>query len=325
MTIDNLDFTVVIPTYNGANRIGTVLDRLRNQVQIASLRWEIIVIDNNSTDNTAQVIQDYQARWQQFVPLKYCQETQQGAGFARKRGVKEANSPLIGFLDDDNFPAADWVAAAYNFAQKHPQAGTYGSQIKALWEVEPPANFERIQPFLAINERGSQPLLYEPHSKLLPPSAGLVVRKEAWLKSVPQHCILGGRVPGKMLTSEDLEVLAYIQQTDWQIWYNPAMKIEHQIPHWRLQKDYLIPFIRGIGLSRYVTRTIGVKSWLKPFLLLAYLVNDLRKIIRHISKHGIAVKTDLVAACEMELFISSLISPFYLWRHGYLSTKSPSS
>lgn len=318
MADNTLDFTIVIPTYNGANRLGLVLEKLQAQVNTKFLRWEIIVVDNNSKDNTAQVIQKYQANWQHSFPLRYYLETKQGSAFARKRGISEAHAPIIGFIDDDNLPALNWIAAAYSFFQEYPHAGAISSQIRALCEAELPPNFERILPFLAINERGSQALLYDPHSNLLPPSAGLVVRKQAWEECVPKNCLLSGRVTGKMLTGEDLEVLAYIQQSKWEIWYNPKMEIEHQIPSWRLQKDYLIPFIRGIGFSRYVTRMVGVKSWQKPFVLLAYFANDFHKIIRHLFKYGRKVKTDLVTACELELFISSLLSPLYLWKNGYL-------
>ena len=313
-----IDFTVVIPTYNGEKRVNAVLDSLKLQQFTQNLTWEIIVIDNNSIDHTKQVIQKYQENWKQDYQLKYLYEEKQGAAFARQRGIKEANSHLVGFLDDDNIPDTNWVQSAYDFAQQHSQGGAFASLITGKFEVQPPPNFDRIKSFLALTDRGSQPLLYNPALKYLPPSAGLVVRKKAWLESVPEKCILTGRVEGSMLTSEDLEVLGYIQSKGWEIWYNPEMKITHKIPAHRLTREYLIPFIGGIGLSRYVTRMVGVKSYLKPILLLAYFVNDLRKILFQLLKYGMSVKTDLVAACEMELYIKSLISPFYLWSKGYL-------
>ena len=85
----------------------------------------------------------------------------------------------------------NWVSSAYKFAQKSPKAGAYGSQIHGEYEVEPPINFERIQAFLAITERGNEPLLYNPQSRFLPPSAGLVVRREAWLETVPNDSGVG--------------------------------------------------------------------------------------------------------------------------------------
>ena len=311
------DFTVAIPTYNGENRLPGLLEKLKQQINTENITWEIIVIDNNSNDNTAKIIHDYQANWQNDFSLKYFRETKQGAAYARQRAIEEAKSEFIGFLDDDNYPVANWVEKAYEFTKNHPQAGAFASQIHAKWEIEPPDNFQRIAPFLAITERGNLPLLYEPRTKLLPPSAGLVVSRQAWLESVPEKSILTGRVTGNMLTSEDLEMLSYIQKSGWEIWYNPEMEIYHQIPKWRLQKEYLLPFFRGIGLSRYVTRMINIQPWVKPIAFIAYMLNDLKKIFLHLCKYRFKVKTELVAACEMQLFFSSFVSPFYLWKHGY--------
>ncbi|OKH33367.1 glycosyl transferase [[Phormidium ambiguum] IAM M-71] len=316
------DFTVAIPTYNGQHRLPEVLDKLReSQLNTENFSWEILVVDNNSTDNTAKIVESYQKNWLPNSPLRYCLEKQQGAGFARQRAIKEAKSELIGFLDDDNLPAQNWIAAAYAFSQEHPKVGAFGSQIHPLYEVEPPENFQKLAPFLAITERGEKPLLYHPSSKLLPPSAGLVVRKQAWLENVPNKLILTGRANGKMLTGEDLEVLSHIQQSNWEIWYNPAMEIYHKIPHWRLEKSYLISLIRGIGLSRHVTRMVGVKAWQKPLLIPAYMVNDLKKIIFHLWKYKNKVNTDLIAACELQLYLSSLISPFFIYQKIYFGSK----
>lgn len=321
-----VDLTVAIPTYNGEKRLPEVLERLLIACQAAinttTFSWEVIVVNNNSTDDTAKVVQAYQTSWPEQYPLRYCFEPRQGAGFARKRAFEEARGVLVGFLDDDNIPAPDWVAAAYAFAQEHPRAGAYGSRIQGVFEVPPPENFQRLTPFLAITERGSQPLRYEPRKKVLPPSAGLVVRKQAWLESVPAQLVLTGRTTSSMLTGEDLEMLSYIQANGWEVWYNPAMQIDHKIPHWRLEREYLIPFFRGIGLSRYVTRMLSVKPWQRPVATLAYTINDLRKIAFHLLKHGSRVRSDLIAACEMQLFVSSLVSPFYLWKHGYFEGKN---
>ncbi len=313
------EFTVAIPTYNGASRLPELLERLYNQIGTEDFSWEIIVVDNNSTDNTSEIIQSYQETWQRPYPLKYYFEAKQGAAYARKRAIEVASGSLIGFLDDDNYPVTNWVAAAYAFSQKYSRAGAYGSQIHPAWEVKPPENFDKISPFLAITERGNIPLLYDARKNLLPPAAGIVIRRQAWLKSVPYQPILTGRTANSMLTSEDLEMLSYIQKAGWEIWYNPEMEIYHQISQFRLQKEYLIPFFRGIGLSRYVTRMVNIQPLYRPFVFLAYLINDIRKLILHLIKYGNRVNKDLVASCEMQLFISSLISPFYLWKNGYLN------
>jgi glycosyltransferase involved in cell wall biosynthesis len=313
-----MDITVAIPTYNGAERLPEVLRQLQRQQQTEAIAWEILVVDNNSSDCIQEVISHFQAT---MPHLRWCQESMQGEGFARRRAFSEARGELVAFLDDDTIPDTHWVSAVVRFAKIHPQAGAYGSRVHADYAVPPPPNFDRIAAFLAITERGNQPLLYGKSSRLLPPGAGLVVRKSVWQQYVPEKMILTGRVEGNMLTGEDLEMLSHIQASPWEIWYNPAMEITHKIPAWRLEKKYLVPCLRGIGLTRYVTRTIGIKGIKKYVLILAYLGNDFRKILWHVLKYRAAVKTDLVAACELSLLTSSFISPFFLWRNGYLGKR----
>jgi hypothetical protein len=251
--------------------------------------------------------------------MRLCQETMQGVGFCRCRALSEARGELIAFLDDDNIPDVHWVSAIAQFGQTHPQAGAYGSKIQADYAAPPPVNFDRIASFLAITDLGSEPLLYKKRSRFLPPGAGLVVRKSVWQQYLPPEMIFRGRIEGNPLAGDDLEMLGHIQASHWEIWYNPAMKITHKIPAARLEREYLIPFLRGIGHSRHVTRTMSTKGIKKYLLTIAYLGNDLRKILLHLVKYRTKVKTDLVASCELEFLISCFTSPFFLWRNGYLS------
>lgn len=319
--VNSMDFTVAIPTYNGGKRVPEVLERLREQIGAEKISWEVIVVDNNSTDNTAQVVGEYQANWPLSSPLRYVLETEQGAACARQRAVEEARGSLVGFLDDDNIPALDWVAQAYKFGQAHPNVGVYGSQIHGDFEVEPPEDFKKIACYLAITERGSKPHRYEPRSKMLPPGAGLVVRRHVWCENVPKRLVLNHKGREAGLASEDLEVALYIQRAGWEIWYNPDMHVHHKIPQSRLSKESLVGVFRCVGLSRHHIRMLSIKSWQRPLVFVAYMVNDLRKLIVHILKHRGAIQTDLIAACERELLWCSLISPFYLWKLRYLNVK----
>ncbi|MBW4539048.1 MAG: hormogonium polysaccharide biosynthesis glycosyltransferase HpsE [Myxacorys chilensis ATA2-1-KO14] len=310
-----MDLSVAICTYNGESRIGKVLDCLRSQVTPASMSWEVIVVDNNSTDGTKQVIEARQRQWQ-HSPLRYVFEPEQGLALARSRAVQAASGTFVCFLDDDTLPAEDWVAQAYQFGNSHPKIGAFGGQIHGDYEVEPPPEIKKIAVFLAVIERGSKPYRYEPQTRMLPPGAGLVIRRQAWLEAVPAKPILLGRVAGVMLASEDIEALAHIQQAGWEIWYNPEMHLYHQIPRWRLEKDYLFSLIRGIGFARTHIRMVRLHAWQRPLFLPLYLVNDLKRVILHVVKYRTLIQTDLAIGCEMQLLVSSLLSPFYLWLHA---------
>ncbi|MEL6384853.1 MAG: hormogonium polysaccharide biosynthesis glycosyltransferase HpsE [Cyanobacteria bacterium J06626_18] len=311
---EQLDFTVAICTYNGAKRVPDVLECLRWQLNAQDIRWEVIVVDNNSSDETADVIRQYQEDWPYPYPLRYAFEQKQGAGYARQKAVAIARSRWIGFLDDDNLPSMVWVYEACQFAQQRPEVGVFGSRIRGIFASEVPADFDRIAPFLALTDRGSYPLLYAPEKKVLPPGAGMVIRRDAWLDNVPENPVLSGRTGKSMLTGEDLEAVLYIQRAGWEVWYNPAMRLEHKIPEHRLTQKYLVELMRGIGLSRHRTRMLSVPFWKRPLMFLAYSLNDTRKIMLHLMRHGFNAWADPVASSEMTLYCYSLVSPYYLWQ-----------
>ncbi|MEQ9670964.1 hormogonium polysaccharide biosynthesis glycosyltransferase HpsE [Coleofasciculus sp. G2-EDA-02] len=310
----SVDFTLAIPTYNGASRLPTLLDKLRQQTGLEQISWEIIVVDNNSSDNTAQIVQEYQGNWLVGVPLIYILEPEQGAAFARLRAVKEAQGELIGFLDDDNLPNPDWIAQAYSFAQEHPQAGAFSGQIHGEFEVAPPENFQRIQAFLAIREHGSIPHQFEPQNLRLPPAASLVVRKKAWSENVPSRPTLTGKLPGVMIQGDDYEPLLYMYKAGWEIWYHPELHTYHQIPRWRLERDYLLSISRGCGLATCQLRMINANPWQKPVIFIRTILGNLRRMIGYIIKYRWRVKRDLITACELEFFWGGFLSPFYLLR-----------
>ncbi|MEL6603461.1 MAG: hormogonium polysaccharide biosynthesis glycosyltransferase HpsE [Cyanobacteria bacterium J06614_10] len=313
-----LDITVAIPTFNGAARLPQLLGQLKRQTHTESIQWEIIVCDNGSTDDTAAVVEQFQSTWPiPSVPLHYCFAAEQGAAFARQHAVESARGKLIAFLDDDNIPASDWVAQAHTFAKTHPKAGAFGSQIHGKFESELPAELENIKCFLAIIERGEQAHRYEPANKILPPAAGLIVRREAWLKAVPKRLFLNNKGKSAGLASEDLEAILHIQKSGWDIWYNPKMVVMHDIPDGRLRKDYLVTLFRCVGLSRYHIRLLGLRQWQRPFAVPAYIANDIRKLALHRLRHGAKQTLNTTDSCHRELLSSTLSSPLFLLNKAY--------
>ena len=310
-------FTVAIRAYNAAERLPRILEALQTQTGVEDLAWEVLIVDNRSTDNTKAVVQQCQAAWPLTTPLRYCLEERQGAVFARQRAMREAQGQWVGFLDDDNLPREGWVAACYAFGQQNPKAGAYGSQIHGQFEVEPPTNFDRIAHFLPVIER-SHPVCFtegiHARKKVLPPGAGLVIHRQAWLDTVPETLHLSGPI-GKGLAAkgEDIEALSHMKQAGWEIWFNPEMHIDHLIPHWRFEREYLQRFFQGVGLGRYYTRMLGCAWWLQLPMTLLYFLNDLRKFVKHRLQYATVIETDVVAACEQELFLASLVSPFHYW------------
>lgn len=279
-------------------------------------QWEVVVVDNNSCDRTAEVVHRWQTDgqsampqlWRSDVALRYCFEPRQGLAFARRLAIRETQSPLIGFLDDDTLPDDDWVSAAIAFGQQHLEVGAYGSSISGLYEVPPPPRFHRIACCLAIIDRGERPFCYDRERGVLPAGAGMVVRRQAWLEQVPAVPALAG-VSARSLKAkgEDVETLSYIRRT-WPIWHNPQMKLAHIIPKARLEPSYLLNLFWRIGLSRYPLRKIGYGVWQWPLIAGLHFLNDFKKLLLKLLRLR---QWGTVEICELSLLLGSLASPFY--------------
>lgn len=309
------NITVAIPTYNGAKRIPLVLECLKRQTQLENINWEIIVVDNNSQDNTAEVIKQYQTQWSTQVPLRYCFEPQQGAAFARQKAVKEARGALVGFLDDDNLPEENWLSEAISFSHKYPKAGAFSGRIYGQYETPPPDGFEKIKAFLAIRDHGCKPIKFQPERLNLPPAASLIVRRKAWLESSKQGPKLSGpsRLNGNaasFIGGEDYEALLYLHKAGWEIWYAPQLCTHHQIPATRLKKDYLLSLAKGCGLATYQLKCISSSPQKSKIVFIKILAGNLKRIILHWLKYRNRIDSELELSVAWEFYWGSFLSPF---------------
>jgi glycosyltransferase involved in cell wall biosynthesis len=136
-SIDGL--SVVICCHNGVSRLATTLDHLKKQ-ESPPVPWEVLVIDNASTDGTAEFARSH---WQNGpAPLRVINEARLGVRYARERGYLEASYEFLGFVDDDNWVASDWVRTAYGIISSESGLGAVGSIRNAACEVSSPAWFD---------------------------------------------------------------------------------------------------------------------------------------------------------------------------------------
>ena len=313
-----MDISVVIATYNGAKRLPEVLEKLRNQKVTQPLQWEVLVVDNNSQDETASVVARYAREWREDSELRYIFEQQQGATYARCRGVKEAKTEsLIGFLDDDNLPAETWLDCAYLFGKKHPNAGAYGGVIHPKLDIASPDYFSSIKGYLTIYDRGKKAFQYKRNAKprRIPPAPGIIIRKQVWEEAIPtpENLLIGGRDERTMAAGEDAEMIFYIQNSDWEVWHNPQMEIWHHIPSYRLEKSYLLKLARGYGLSNHLTRLARYQPWQRPLIKLAtpfYTVRDGIRLLKYYVQYRSILSSDFDKACELQVKFGQLYSPY---------------
>jgi glycosyltransferase involved in cell wall biosynthesis len=293
--------------------VPAVLNRLLAQQDAEGFEWEVIVVDNNSTDATARIVHEYQKNWSIHAPLRYCFEKEQGKSFAMAHAMEKARGAWVAFLDDDNIPALDWVAAAQQFAGEHPQAGAFGGQIHGLFEEEPPETFGLVKPLFALNDR-TEPTNYTAGNNIefAAPGAGLVIQQEAWEDSIPGNGLLQqGTVKDRRgEVGEDFELQWWLYQNGWEIWHNPSMHLHHKIPRSRFDEEYLTQFFKAIGRSRYPLRMMRYKPWQRPFIAMAYLLADGAKLLKLCVEYGVEVFRDRFVRGRALVIMHSIAAPF---------------
>ncbi|MCU0547877.1 MAG: hormogonium polysaccharide biosynthesis glycosyltransferase HpsE [Leptolyngbya sp. Prado105] len=309
-----IDFTIAIRTYNRASNLPLLLEQLQTQMKMQGIRWEVLIVNNNSTDNTSEIIQQYQQKWQGEAPLRSVLELRQGAAIARRRAIEEARGKWVGFVDDDAIPTPTWIQDAFEFAESRPQIAAFSGQIIPEYESDPLPSFDRIAYHMPVMMNPDQ-FCYQQHPKWgYPEGVGLVIRREAWLKHVPPYQMIQGPVKsGFALKGEEVEALSHLYQTDWEIWYNGKMSIVHRIPTERLERNYLLNFFRVIGLSQHRFRMLRLRPWERPFFFPLFIANDLRRILIHYLKYHHLFGADIAVDCEWQLAVHRLISPIYIW------------
>jgi glycosyltransferase involved in cell wall biosynthesis len=241
--------SVVICCHNSAQRLPPTLAHLAAQQVREGLVWEVVVVDNASTDDTARVARE---AWpaDSPVPFRVIHEPQPGLSHARRRGFDETHFDLISFIDDDNWCGPDWVQIAADLMEAHPEVGACGGYLEEVCEVEPPAWFERFKTAYAVGPQAEKAGVLERTWDCLA-GAGMTIRRAAWEQLLENgfQPLLSGRKGSALTSGEDIEFMYVLRLAGWSLWYEPRLQIRHFIPAGRLQWSYLRRMRRGGGAS----------------------------------------------------------------------------
>lgn len=243
----HVDFTMLVCTYNQATMLEGALESLAALRCPPGQQFEIVVVDNASTDATASVITNFAADHPDLaVHLLY--EERQGVAYARKTGIRECRGRWIAYIDDDCRLRPDWLEAAAEFAGQHPGAGSFGGRNRLDWETPPDPVCEAYSESFAAQDWGDEARQWPIEGRRVPCGAGLVLLRNAVFESgYLERGILKGRHPRSITAGEDSEVQLMIREAGWEIWFAPGLHLSHRIPESRTTSRYLFRLHRGFG------------------------------------------------------------------------------
>jgi glycosyltransferase involved in cell wall biosynthesis len=244
-----LGVSIAICSHNGEKLLPATLGCLKKQYVTQALEWEVLVIDNASTDNTASVARQC---WGEDAPapLRVISEPRLGLCYARTRAFNEAKHEIVSFIDDDNWVMPEWVATASQCMSMDSQLGALGSTNTAVADAPLPEWFSRHSCFYAAWDYPDSATIAT--SLLI--GAGMTVRKSVWqwLHANGFHQLLSGRIGSRLTSSEDVELGCAIRLAGWNVRIEPRLQLKHYMTGNRLSWKYLRRLKRSVGESHTI-------------------------------------------------------------------------
>jgi glycosyltransferase involved in cell wall biosynthesis len=302
--------TVLICTYNRAKLLAETLAAMQRLKLPSDCAVEIVVVDNNSTDETKEIAEGAS---QGPIPILYLREPRQGKSFALNTGLSHARGDLLALTDDDVLPAEDWLYRIVGDFRERDVTFVFGKVLPRWAQLPPPELLvpaaQSIWGPLAIVDYGDTPEPYLPTStgQRLPIGANLAIARSAIVSIGGWRTDLG-KVNNTLIAGEDHEIFMRLRRQGlYAGFYDPSIIVRHYVPAARLTRRYFrqwffwngktyalmladlypevdmsrVPRIGGVPRFLYRQGLVQATRWLKSLGrndALAVLIEELRTI-----------------------------------------------
>lgn len=248
--------SVVICTYNRQKFIGACLQCLAAQTLPAD-QWEVIVIDNDSTDQTATIVKAF-IDAHPALPFRYVHEAQKGLSFARNRGIEEAAADIITYIDDDAEAVPEFVATILHFMLQHPEAAGAGGRVLPKYSEQPEPEWmnKYLNGYIGKVDHGGEPRLFVGKMKY-PIGCNMTYRKTLMQRA-------GGFNNQLSFRGDDKHIFHHVTRINPNVYYLQEALVYHNIDANRLTFDYFkkLFLITGHEERKRVVSEQGSLGWL---------------------------------------------------------------
>lgn len=257
--------SVIVCCYNSDWIIDRCLNALEQQIISKSIPWEIIIVNNSSTDNTENIVKEFTSKSPNTYHIVH--EQKPGLLYARICGIKHAQYSYTIFCDDDNLLSPHYLEGMFQLMEKNPKLGAIGGKGIGEYLKKPDS--------LIINFLGNYAIGSQKKHKDFLYGAGICVRTciLANLYSNSENFLLTGRCGNTLLAGDDSEMVKQIILKGYQIDSTDDLTFVHVLPEKRLNLSYLIQMQEGFGLSSPVLCAYNIVIKKKNiFYLYAYYI-----------------------------------------------------
>jgi glycosyltransferase involved in cell wall biosynthesis len=275
--------TILVCTYNGARNLPATLKHLAAQQCDPGLAWEIILVDNASTDGSLALGQKVWSDLGSPAPLTSLQELRKGKDNAVDRGLEIAAYSYVVICDDDNWLEEHYVQRAYKMMEANPRIGMLGGRGIPVFTNTPPPWFTQLENYYAVG--GQNPASGEViTSKGFLWGAGAVINAAAYqalTRAGFERIITFANCP-EIARGEDIELCLAIKLAGYKIWYDDQLIFQHYITREKLEWDYVTRLVKEGGAMSAI---VGIyKAAIKQKKGAEGSFIWLRKLVRQLTK-----------------------------------------
>lgn len=242
--------SVIICCYNSVARLPATLQHLAAQNAV-DFEWEVIIVDNNSTDDTAGVANREWLKYNLSVPLQVVRESKPGLSFARGKGIATSQHEIILFCDDDNWLGIDYVRTAHALMQDQ-TIGIVGGLNVPVADIAVPAWFHKFKHAYACGPQAAQDGDIDA-GRLYITGAGMVTRKKIFrvLDEINFTSYLTDRTGADLSSGGDTEFSIITALLGYRLVYSSKLLLQHYMENKRLTWSYFLKLTKGHGQSYY--------------------------------------------------------------------------
>ena len=305
-----MKFSIVIATYKRAALLGDTLDSLSRLQPGAP--WEVVVVDNNSPDNTKAVVEAAAPSYP--VPLHYVFEREQGRSAALNCGFRVATGEIVVTTDDDVRVEPDWLNRIEAGLDAQ-QCDYVGGRVVPMWESEPPRWLPQtngqLWAVIALLDYGREPIKF---GKRVPLGVNMAMRREAIARAGGFDTRIG-RKAGTLLGQEVREWCLRAHAAGLVGYYIPEMVVEHLIPTDRLNKEYFRRWFYWRGISRAMLYAQTGKDMESPeqSQLDFSKVRHILGVPRYLFRNAFVAMRDVVSATLRRDRVNAFERELWLW------------
>jgi len=245
-----MKFSVIVCTHNRASSLSETLAGLAKLS--TNEEWEVIVVDNNSTDNTRSIVEEAAKTFP--VDLRYLFERESGKSAAQNTGTRAARGDIIATTDDDAFVQPDWLDRAAEGLERF-NCDFVGGKVLPVWGGPRPKWLPNRPGLhwavMALQDLGSEPVEYGSNGAPWPLGVNEATRRDAFTRAGLFDKRLGPKA-GTLLNQANREWHLRARAAGIRGFYIPEMVVQHVVPANRLKKQYFRRWLYWHGISRAI-------------------------------------------------------------------------